>query len=123
MNTPILDSIQKVAALDIILPAGYGYYSHSKGNKLSDTALKGALIGGGVETVTSLGDILSGKIDLNTLTSPVKGALVGGVSAIGGQTILPLLINKARKTDWSEASKRAMERARKLLDRLGDITA
>lgn len=123
LNTMILDGIQKKAVLDMLIPGGYGYYAHSRGKKLSDTALKGALLGGGVETVSSLGDILSGDVDLNTLTSPVKGALVGGVSAIGGQTILPLLISKAKHVDWSEASKRAVERAKTLLDRLGEMTA
>lgn len=122
MNTPLLDGIQKQALLDILIPGGYGYYARGKGNNLSDTALRGALIGGGVEGVSSIGDILSGNVDLNTFTSPVKGAIVGGVSSIGGYTLLPLLLKGSRNVDWSKAGKKAIEKAKKILDGLGDAS-
>ena len=120
MHTPILDGIQKHAILDIVLPGAYGYYAHTRGGKLSDTALKGALIGGGVETVSSIGDVLSGDIDLKTLTSPFKGALTGGVSAMGGHVLVPLIMNKLRNIDWSKSGRKTLRQTQKLLDRLGD---
>ena len=121
MKTPLYDGIQKKAILDIMIPGGYGYYAHAKGKKPSDTAVKGALIGGGVETLSSIGDIVSGDVDLNTLTSPVKGALRGGVSALTGQMLLPLLLHKLKTVDWSQSGKKALTKGKKLLDKLDDV--
>jgi len=122
LDTPLLDGIQKQALLDVLVPGGYGYYARGKGKNLSDTALRGALIGGGIEGVSSIGDVLAGNVDLNTLTSPVKGAIAGGVSSIGGYALLPLLMKGARNVDWSEAGKKAIVRARKILDSIGDAS-
>ena len=121
MKTLLLDGIQKKAVLDILIPGGYGYYAHTKSKRPSDTAVKGALIGGGVETLSSIGDVISGDIDLNTLTSPVKGAVRGGISAVTGQMLLPLLLHKLKTVDWSQSGKKALEKGKNLLDKLDDV--
>lgn len=115
METKMLDGIMKAAALEVLLPAGYGYYAHTKGGKLSDTAVKGALIGAGVETLGSIGDIMKREVSLKTLTDPIRGGVVGGLSAIGGKTIVPMLVGAARYTNWEKVRGDAAERVREIL--------
>jgi hypothetical protein len=123
METPILDGIPKVAVLDVVLPGAAGYYLSTRGGKVSDSAIKGALIGGGVGTISSAGDVLSGDIGLDTITSPATGALRGGLSAMGGHLLLPILLQKLRHTNWSESGKKAVDAAKSLMGKLDDIAA
>lgn len=117
----LLEGIQKQAVLDIAIPAAYGYYGHGSGRKISDTAIRGALLGGGINTLSSISDIMRGKADINTAVDPLKGLFHGSLGAMGGHSILPLLLGKLKGLNYSEARKRAVLESKRLLKKMDDI--
>lgn len=120
MKTPLLDGIQKEAILDILGPAAYGYYAKSMGRPISKSLTRGALIGAAINTLSSAGDLLSGKTDTQTITKPISGLIRGGISGVGGYALLPMLFGKLKGLKVKDWSKKVLETGKDTLKRLDE---
>lgn len=120
MELPLLEGIQKQAVLEIAVPALYGYFGNT-GGKLSDTLVRGALIGAALKSTKSIGEILSGDTTSETFSRPLKGLLAGGGSAFVGRNIAPSIIEKLRQIEGKTWGKKIAKGYRGVMSKIDSL--
>ena len=118
MKTPLLTGLSKQAAtLELLIPGSYGYFMavRRKGMDPADVVLRGAVLGGGLGTLSSVRDVWRGDVDLDTLVSPIRGAVLGGAASLGGRVFLPLLLTKKNLTRLTASARKALDKAKETI--------
>jgi len=114
----LLEGIRKQAILDIVVPGAYGYYTAGKGGSKAKAAIRGAIIGGGIDLIQSIGDVTKGKVTEKTLLAPIGGALKGAAAATGMHIARPFVKDKKIVSKATEKTKEVLKDIFKKIEKI-----
>lgn len=111
----LLEGLRKEAVLEMVIPGVYGFYAKGKGVDPKKTAIRGALIGGGINTFKALGKLSKGEAEAKDALAPFTGAALGAGFAFGIYKARPAIkkfVQKEKK--WAKIKEKVKELVEKI---------